>query len=236
MPETAGGGRRPVDEADVQAVIDRTGRAPALLEGRRGVPRGRPAHESGAGRPDGCGGSGRREPEVLRLHGAAGSAWRASGGHCSGCDRVVVPVRRRFPFPLPGSRSGPGSRWEHWLRSAVWSSGWPCGTTGRSVRTVVSAFHWKPWLHSAVLPSGRPLGSFSGGTAGRSARTAVMVPWAGTSAGPGSPSSCGPACCLFPGCPLGDVPPGVAAGLVVHLVDVRLRSVCRALSSGVLDS
>ena len=41
-------------------------------------------------------------------------------------------------------------------------------------------------------------------------------------------------CCLFPGCPLGDVPPGVAAGLVVHLVDVRLRSVCRTLPSGVL--
>ena len=34
MPETAGGGRRPVDEADVQAIIDRLGGAPALLEGR----------------------------------------------------------------------------------------------------------------------------------------------------------------------------------------------------------
>ena len=34
MPETAGGGRRPMDEADVQAIGDRLGRAPALLEGR----------------------------------------------------------------------------------------------------------------------------------------------------------------------------------------------------------
>ena len=34
MPEAAGGGRRPMDEADVQAIIDRLGRAPALLEGR----------------------------------------------------------------------------------------------------------------------------------------------------------------------------------------------------------
>ena len=105
------------------------------------------------------------------------------------------PSGRRFPLPLPlpGSRSGRASRWGHWLCSAVWSSDWPCGTTGRSVRTVVSVFRWEPWLRSAVLPSGPPWGSFSGGTAGRSARTAVMVPWAGTSAGPGSPSSCGPA-------------------------------------------
>ena len=34
MPETAGGGRRPVDEAGVRAIIDRLGGAPALLEGR----------------------------------------------------------------------------------------------------------------------------------------------------------------------------------------------------------
>ena len=33
MPETAGGGRRPVDEADVQAIIDRLGGVEALLEG-----------------------------------------------------------------------------------------------------------------------------------------------------------------------------------------------------------
>ena len=56
MPETAGSGRRPMDEADVQAIIGRLGGVEALLE--RGVPRGRPAHESGAGHPDGCGGSG----------------------------------------------------------------------------------------------------------------------------------------------------------------------------------
>ena len=34
MPETAGGGRRPMDEADVQAIIDRRGGVEALLEGR----------------------------------------------------------------------------------------------------------------------------------------------------------------------------------------------------------
>ena len=34
MPETASGGRRPVDEADVQAIIDRLGGVEALLEGR----------------------------------------------------------------------------------------------------------------------------------------------------------------------------------------------------------
>ena len=34
MPETASGGRRPMDEADVQAIIGRLGGAPALLEGR----------------------------------------------------------------------------------------------------------------------------------------------------------------------------------------------------------
>ena len=39
---------------------------------------------------------------MLRLHGAAGSAWRASGGHCSGCDRVVAPVRP--PFSLSPAR------------------------------------------------------------------------------------------------------------------------------------
>ena len=34
MPETVGGGRRPVDEADVQAIIDRLGGVEALREGR----------------------------------------------------------------------------------------------------------------------------------------------------------------------------------------------------------
>ena len=170
------------------------------------------------------------------MHGAAGSAWRAAGGHCSGCDRVVVPVRP--PFSLSPARLAlwAGVSLGHWLCSAVWSSGWRCGTTGRSVRTVVSAFRWEPWLRSAVLPSGRPWGSFSGGTAGRSARTAVMSHGRERRLDPGVLHLVGWRCCLFPGCSLGDVPPGVAAGLVVHLVDVRLRSVCRALTSGVLDS
>ena len=39
---------------------------------------------------------------MLRLHWAAGSAWRAAGGHCSGCDRVVAPVRP--PFSLSPAR------------------------------------------------------------------------------------------------------------------------------------
>ena len=30
------------------------------------------------------------------MPGAAGSAWRASGGHCSECDREVAPVRPPF--------------------------------------------------------------------------------------------------------------------------------------------
>ena len=34
MPETASGGRRPVDGADVRAIIDRLGGVEALLEGR----------------------------------------------------------------------------------------------------------------------------------------------------------------------------------------------------------
>ena len=51
---------------------------------------------------------------------------------------------------------------------------------------------------------------------------------------PGVLHPVGRRCCLFPGRPLGDVPPGAAAGLVVHLVDVRLRSVCWALASGTL--
>ena len=34
MPETASGGRRPMDEADVQAIIDRLSGVEALLEGR----------------------------------------------------------------------------------------------------------------------------------------------------------------------------------------------------------
>ena len=34
MPETAGGGRRPMDEWEVQAVIHRLGGVEALLEGR----------------------------------------------------------------------------------------------------------------------------------------------------------------------------------------------------------
>ena len=34
MPETASGGGRPMDEADVQAIIDRLGGVEALLEGR----------------------------------------------------------------------------------------------------------------------------------------------------------------------------------------------------------
>ena len=34
MPGTVGGGRRPMDEADVQAIIDRLGSVEALLEGR----------------------------------------------------------------------------------------------------------------------------------------------------------------------------------------------------------
>ena len=35
MPETAGSGRRPMDEADVQAIIGRLGGVEALLEGER---------------------------------------------------------------------------------------------------------------------------------------------------------------------------------------------------------
>ena len=96
MPETAGGGRCPMDQADAQAIIGRVGGMEGPAGGERGVPRGRPAHEPGAGRPDGCGGSGRRYPEVLRLHGGAGSPWRAAGGHCSECNRVVEPVRPPF--------------------------------------------------------------------------------------------------------------------------------------------
>ena len=34
--------------------------------------------------------------------GAAGSAWRTASGHCSRCDRVVVPVRP--PFSLSPAR------------------------------------------------------------------------------------------------------------------------------------
>ena len=34
MPETASGGRCPMDEADVQAIIDRLGGVEALREGR----------------------------------------------------------------------------------------------------------------------------------------------------------------------------------------------------------
>ena len=34
MPETASGGRRPMDEVDVQAIIDRRSGVEALLEGR----------------------------------------------------------------------------------------------------------------------------------------------------------------------------------------------------------
>ena len=34
MPETAGGGRRSMDEADVRAIIDQPGGVEALLEGR----------------------------------------------------------------------------------------------------------------------------------------------------------------------------------------------------------
>ena len=34
MPETASGGRCPMDEADVEAIIDRLGGVEALLEGR----------------------------------------------------------------------------------------------------------------------------------------------------------------------------------------------------------
>ena len=36
------------------------------------------------------------------MPGAAGSAWRAAGGHCSGCDRVVVPVRPPFSLSPAG--------------------------------------------------------------------------------------------------------------------------------------
>ena len=35
------------------------------------------------------------------MPGAAGSAWRAAGGHCSECDRVVAPVRPPFPPARP---------------------------------------------------------------------------------------------------------------------------------------
>ena len=46
MPETASGERRPMDEADVQAIIDRLGGVEVLAGGERGVPRGCHAHES----------------------------------------------------------------------------------------------------------------------------------------------------------------------------------------------
>ena len=39
---------------------------------------------------------------MLRLPWDAGSVWRAAAGHCSGCDRVVVPVRP--PFSLSPAR------------------------------------------------------------------------------------------------------------------------------------
>ena len=35
------------------------------------------------------------------MPGAAGSAWRAAGGHCSECGRVVAPVRPPFPPARP---------------------------------------------------------------------------------------------------------------------------------------
>ena len=175
---------------------------------------------------------GRCGREVLRLHGAAGSAWRAAGGHCSRCDRVVVPVRPPFFLsPEAGSRSGPASRLGHWLCSAVRSSGWPGGTTGRSVRTVVSAFRWDPWLLSAVSPSGQPWvselrGGLSGLRSWSHGRECRMDP--------GVLHPVGWRCRLFSGSPLGDVSRSVAAGLVVHLGDLRLRSVCWALPSGFL--
>ena len=33
------------------------------------------------------------------MPGAAGSAWRAAGGHCSECGREVAPLRPPFPTP-----------------------------------------------------------------------------------------------------------------------------------------
>ena len=126
----------------------------------------------------------RPEPEVLRLHGAAGSDWRAASGHCSGCDRLVVPVRP--PFSLSPARL------------ALW--------VGVS-------------LGALVMFGGVALWPALGFILWRNCRAVCPDcghgPWAGTSAGPGSPSSCGPALlpvswppsggrstwrCCWPGC------------------------------------
>ena len=99
------------------------------------------------------------------------------------------------------------------------------------------ASRWGPWSCLVLWPSGWSWGSFSGGTAGWSVRTVVMVPLAGLLAGTGSPSSCGPAVLPVSSSACGGVPPGAAADLVVHLVDVRLRAAppmlgCRMIGHG----
>ena len=84
-----------------------------------------------------------------------------------------------FPFPCP-ARVWAGVS----LGASVMFGGAVLWLALRNYRAVCPncglGVRWEPWLRSAVLPSGRPWGSFSGGTAGRSARTAVMVPWGGS--------------------------------------------------------
>ena len=169
------------------------------------------------------------------MHGAAGSAWRAAAGHCSGCDRVVVPVRP--PFSLSPARLALWAGVS--LGALVMFGGVVLWLALRNYRAVCSNCSLGVSLGALATFSGIALWPALGFILWRNCR-AVLPGLRSWSHGrerrvdPGVPYPVGRRCCLFPGRPLGDVPLGAAAGLVVHLVDVRLKSVCWALPSGIL--
>ena len=160
------------------------------------------------------------------MPGAAGSPWRVAGGHCSECDRVVEPVRP--PFSL--------------VRLALWA--------GVSLGALVMLGVVVLWLalqnYRAVCPncgvgislgalatfSGVVLWSALGFILWRNCRAVCPDCGHGPMGGnvgwtPGVPHAVGRRFCLFPCRSVGSFPPGAAADLVVHLVDVGVRSVCR---------
>ena len=131
------------------------------------------------------------------LHAGRGAAGHAD--HCRAGDRGAAAQAGAALrcWGCPGLPAPHGGRRADTAPSAI---GWWC-PSGHRFPLPGSRFgpasSWGPWPCLAVWPSGWPWGSFSGGTAGRSVQTAVTIPWAGTSAGTGSPSSCKPA--VLPG-------------------------------------
>ena len=137
-------------------------------------------------------------------------------------------LRSARAWGCPGLPTPPGGRRVNTAPSAI---EWLCPSGRRFPLPgprFGSASRWAPghvWRFGPLAGSGvHSLAELQGGLSGLRSRSHGRE----CRLEPGVPH---PVCrrfCLFPRRSVGGVPPGAAADLVVHLVDVGLRSVCRA--------